>query len=141
MKSRYAAVLFILFLLFGCSAQEVERTNTNGPRNEIEQIINMDISHVDPATIRDGEYIGEFPFMERLLYQVRITVKSGKIVNIEVLQNGTENEYAKKGLGVVPCILQKQSPEVDVVTLSTVISKSLMKCVEKALNKGRKDEG
>ncbi len=140
MKSQHALIFFILFLLFGCSAQEIERTNTDNPRNEIEQIINMDISHVDPATVRDGDYIGEFPFMERLLYQVRVTVKSGKIVNIEVLQNGTENEYAKKGLGVIPYILQKQSPAVDVVTGSSVTSKSLMKCVEKALNKGRQDE-
>ncbi|MBN2029956.1 FMN-binding protein [bacterium] len=141
MKSQYTIIFFILLWFLGCSTHEVERSNADNPRHEIEQIINMDISHVDPATVRDGEYIGEFPFMERLLYQVRVTVKSGKIVNIEVLQNGTENEYAKKGLGVVPRILQKQSPEVDVVTGSTVTSKSLMKCVEEALNKGRKGEG
>ena len=53
-----------------------------------------------------------------------------------MLQNGTENKYAKKALEVVPLMMKKQSPKVDVVTGATVTSKALMKCVEKALNKG-----
>ena len=97
----------------------------------------MDISHVDPATVSDGEYTGQFPFRERLLYKVKVTVKSGKITDIEVLENGTENEYAHKALGVVPRMVEKQSPDVDVVSGATVTSKALMKCVEKALKKAK----
>jgi uncharacterized protein with FMN-binding domain len=137
MKSKYAFILFIIFLLFGSSAYSEERVKNMSISNEIEQIKSMDISYVDPATIPDGEYIGEFPFRKRYLYRVKVTVKSGRIADIEVLENGTENEYAEKGLGVIPRILREQSPKVDAVSGATVTSKSLMKCVEKALKKVR----
>jgi len=97
----------------------------------------MDISYVDPATIPDGEYTGEFPFRQRYLYRVQVTVQSGRIVDIAVLENGTGNAYAEKGLGVIPRILREQSPDVDAVSGATVTSKALMKCVEKALKKAR----
>ena len=98
----------------------------------------MEPTFIDPATIPDGEYTGEFPFRQRYLYRVKVTVKSGSIADIEVLENGTENEYAEKGLGVIPRILREQSPKVDAVSGATVTSKSLMKCVEKALKKAVK---
>jgi uncharacterized protein with FMN-binding domain len=137
MKSKYAVILFIIFLLFGSSTYSEERVKNMSISNEIEQIKSMDISYVDPATVPDGEYIGEFPFRKRYLYRVKVTVKSGRIADIEVLENGTENEYAEKGLGVIPRILREQSPEVDAVSGATVASKALMKCVEKALKKAR----
>jgi uncharacterized protein with FMN-binding domain len=86
----------------------------------------MAISHVDPATVPDGAYIGEFPFRQKYLYKVRVTVKSGRIENIEVLENGTENEYVQKGLRVIPRMLKEQSPEVDAVSGATVTSKALI---------------
>jgi uncharacterized protein with FMN-binding domain len=137
MKSKYAIIVFMVFLLFGCSTDEVQGGSTMTISEEVEQIKSMDISHVDPATVPDGAYIGEFPFRQRYLYRVKVTVKSGRIADIEVLENGTENEYAEKGLGVIPRILREQSPEVDAVSGATVASKALMKCVEKALKKAR----
>ena len=137
MKSKYAVIVFILFLLFGCSTDEPERVKNMSMSNEIEQIKSMDISPVDAANVPDGEYIGEFPFRQRYLYRVKVTVKSGRIADIEVLENGTENEYAEKGLGVIPRMLREQSPEVDAVSGATVTSKALMKCVQKALEKAR----
>ena len=137
MKSKYALIIFIVFLLLGCSTDEVQGGSTLSISDEVEQIKSMDISHVDPATVPDGEYTGEFPFRQRYLYRVNVTVKSGKISNIQVLQNGTENEHAKKGLGVIPRILQEQSPDVDAISGATVTSKALMKCVEKALKNAK----
>jgi uncharacterized protein with FMN-binding domain len=137
MKSKYTVIVFIILLLFGYSTDEVQGGNTMSISEEVKQIKSMDISHVDPATVPDGEYTGEFPFRQRYLYRVKVTVKSGRIADIEVLENGTENEYAEKGLGVIPRILGAQSPEVDAVSGATVTSKALMKCVEKALKKGR----
>jgi uncharacterized protein with FMN-binding domain len=137
MKSKYAIIVFIVSLLFGCFTDEVQGGNTMSISEEVEQIKSMDISYVDPATVPDGEYIGEFPFRQRYLYRVKVTVRSGRIADIEVLENGTENEHAEKGLGVIPRILRKQSPEVDAVSGATVTSKALMKCVEKALKKAR----
>jgi uncharacterized protein with FMN-binding domain len=137
MKSNYAVILCIILLLLGCSTDEGERVKNMSISDEVEQIKRMEISHVDPATVPDGEYTGEFPFRQRYLYRVKVTVKSGRIADIEVLENGTENEYAEKGLGVIPRIQREQSPEVDAVSGATVTSKALMKCVEKALKKAR----
>ena len=137
MKSKYALTVFVLFLLFGWFTDEVQGKDTMSISDEVEQIKSMDISHVDPATVPEGEYTGEFPFRQRYLYRVKVTVESGRIAAIEVLENGTENEYAEKGLGVIPRMLREQSPEVDAVSGATVTSKALMKCVEKALKKGQ----
>jgi len=137
MKSKYALTVFVLFLLFGWFADEVQGKDTMSISDEVEQIKSMDISHVDPATVPEGEYTGEFPFRQRYLYRVKVTVESGRIAAIAVLENGTENEYAEKGLGVIPRMLREQSPEVDAVSGATVTSKALMKCVEKALKKGQ----
>lgn len=133
MKSRYALIVSILFLFAFFSTGQANQEKNLSVSEEVEQIKNMDISHVDPATVTDGTYVGEFPFRQKYMYRVRVTVKSGRIENIEVLENGTENEYAQKGLGVIPRMLEKQSPQADAVTGATVTSKALMKCVEKAL--------
>ena len=137
MKGKYAATSLIMVLLFGCFTAEAEQEKHISISQEVEQIKNMEISHVDPATVPDGEYTGEFPFRQRYLYRVKVMVKSAKIVDIEVLENGTGNEYAEKGLGVIPRILQEQSPQVDALSGATVSSKALIKCVEKALAKAR----
>jgi uncharacterized protein with FMN-binding domain len=137
MKSNSAVIACIMFLFLGCSISEAEQVKHMSISDEVEQIKSMDISYVDPATVPDGEYTGEFPFRQKYLYRVKVTVKSGKIADIEVLENGTENEYAEKGLGVIPRILREQSPKVDAVSGATVTSKALMKCVEKALKKAR----
>ena len=138
MKSHAAVIVCIMFLFLGCSTGEAKQVKHMSISDEVEQIKSMDISYVDPATVPDGEYNGEFPFRQRYLYRVKVTVKSGKIADIEVLENGTENEYAEKGLGVITRILREQSPKVDAVSGATVTSKSLMKCVEKALKKAVK---
>ncbi|MBN1931887.1 MAG: FMN-binding protein [Desulfobacterales bacterium] len=138
MQSKFIVILLSIFLLFGCSTTaESGRSRNVNISDEIEKIKSMDISYVDPATVSDGEYIGEFPFRQKYLYQVRVTVESGRITDIEVLENGTGNEYAEKGLGVIQRILEDQSPDVDAVSGATVTSKALMKCVEKALKKAR----
>jgi len=138
MKSNAAVIVCIMFLFLGCSTGEAEQVKHMSISDEVEHIKSMNIAYVDPATVPDGEYTGEFPFRQRYLYRVKVTVKSGKIVDIEVLENGTENEYAEKGLGVIPRILREQSPKVDAVSGATVTSKALMKCVEKALKKAVK---
>jgi len=100
-----------------------ENTKKVSIHEEVERIKSMDISHVDPETVPDGKYAGEFPFTDRYLYRVRVTVKGGRMADIEVLENGTGNEYAEKGLGVIQRILKEQSPDVDAVTGATVTSR------------------
>lgn len=135
MKFKYAVMAFTIFMLCGFSSAWAGQEKNMSLSEEVKYIKNMDITHIDPSTVPDGEYTGEFPFRQKYLYRVKVTVKSGKIDNIQVLENGTENEYAEKGVGVVPRMLKKQSLEVDAVSGATVSSKALMKCVEKALKK------
>jgi len=71
------------------------------------------------------------------MYRVKVTAEFGEIKNIQVLDNGTGNKYAQKGLGVIPRMLKKQSPKVEAVTGATVTSKALMKCVKKALTQNK----
>ena len=138
MPSRITVIVLGMLLLIGCTTSgATERTGRVNVHEEVERIKGMEISHVDPATVPDGEYFGESPFTERYLYRVKVTVKGGRMVDIDVLEDGTGNEYAEKGLGVIERILKEQSPDVDVVTGATVTSKSLMKCVERALKGGR----
>ena len=92
MKTKYAAIVLIPLFLFGCSTS---RAGNMSLSEEIQYIKTMPISHIDPNTVPDGEYIGEFPFRQKHLYQVEVTITSGKIANIQVLQNGTENKHAK----------------------------------------------
>jgi len=137
MKLTYAPIVCIACVLFSFSIGEAKETKNLSVSEEVEQIKNMAIAHVDLATVPDGAYTGEFPFRQKYMYRVRVTVKSGRIENIEVLENGTENEYAQKGLGVIPRMLKEQSPEVDAVSGATVSSKALMKSVERALKEAR----
>ena len=55
MKSKYAVILVIIFLLFGFSADGDERVKHMSISDEVEYIKGMDIAYVDPATVPDGE--------------------------------------------------------------------------------------
>jgi len=123
---KFAVLLFSGLFVLACFCQGSVQAS------DVERIKNMEISDVDLSSVPDGEYIGEVPFRQ-YMYRVKVTVESAKIKNIEVLENGTCNQYAEKGLGVVPRMLEKQSPKVDAVTGATVTSKALMKAVERAL--------
>jgi len=136
MRRGNGALLLVVLLLLGCHSKEEKQSDGITVHERVNQIINMEISDVDPSSVPDGNYTGEVPFM-RHLYRVKVTVESGRIEKIDVLENGTENEYARKGLGVIPRMIKEQSPRVDAVTGATVTSRALMKCVEKALKKSR----
>jgi len=133
MKTHLVILLAVWGLIAGCSGKKEEKPAPAGISEEIRHILNMDIAHIDLSGISDGTYTGSFPFGDTYMYRVSVTVDSGIITGIEVLENGTENEYAEKGLGVIPRIIDKQTPNVDAVSGATVTSKALMKCVEKAL--------
>ena len=135
------SVLFV-FACLGFLKIHADELGTSGQaehkniHDEVKRMIDLTISDIDPASVADGTYIGEVPFM-RYIYRVQVTVKSGKIEDIEVLDNGTGNKYAERALQVIPRMLKKQSPKVDAVTGATVTSKALMRCVEKALNQSK----
>ncbi|MBN2542600.1 FMN-binding protein [bacterium] len=125
-------IFFVLLFFIGCKKEVADGENVDSSYG-IEQLKNMEIADVDPSSVQDGEYTGKVVFRNKHLYHVEVTVKSGRIEDIHVVENGTGNKYAGKGLGVIPRIIEKQSPKVEAVSGATVTSKALMKCVEKAL--------
>ena len=109
-----AAVLFL-----GCASREMMRVRQM-------EIQNVDINHLD-----DGGYIGSFSY-GNFEYIVKTIINARKITNVEILQN-RDTKHAKMAEGVIPEIVEHQTPNVDVVSGATTTSKALMKAVENSL--------
>ncbi|HWQ78570.1 MAG TPA: FMN-binding protein [Anaerovoracaceae bacterium] len=93
----------------------------------------LTIENIDPKDIKDGTYTGSFD--ARVISAVtRVTVKDGKITNIELLEH--KNGRGKPAEAIVDKILEEQSLDVDAVSGATNSSKTILKAVENALNNG-----
>jgi uncharacterized protein with FMN-binding domain len=98
----------------------------------------MQISHVEPAFIRDGVYRGIISDGS-FTYEVDVTVKGKTIVAVTALSNRTST-YARYAEGVFGRVLNNQSPSVDAITRATTSSKMLLKAVENALSRAPRIE-
>ena len=92
----------------------------------------MEISHVEPAFIRDGVYRGTASDGS-FTYEVDVTVKGKTIVEVTAVSNRA-TPYARYAEGVFSRVLNNQSPAVDAITRATTSSKMLLKAVENALS-------
>jgi uncharacterized protein with FMN-binding domain len=92
----------------------------------------MQISHVEPAFIRDGVYRGAASDGS-FTYEVDVTVKGKTVVAVTAVSNRT-SPYARYAEGVFGRVLNNQSPAVDAITRATTSSKMLLKAVENALS-------
>jgi uncharacterized protein with FMN-binding domain len=92
----------------------------------------MTIADVSPAAIPDGAYPGEFTCL-KFNYRVSVKVDSGRISDVAIIEN-LKNEYAFRAESVALRIVDRQTPNVDVVASATTTSKALMKAVENALS-------
>lgn len=93
---------------------------------------------------KDGTYEGKFE-TEKGATEVKVTVKDGKIYNIEIVKpdarfaiedNWPEHIVAREQ--IPQRIIAAQSTKVDAVAKATGTSNSLMKAVEDALSKAKK---
>lgn len=112
-------LIILLVSLSGCGSQEKTRVRQ------------MKIQDVDLSNVRDGEYVGSFSY-GGFDYRVKTTINGHKITNIEILHN-RNTKHAKRAEGVVPEMLEKQTPNVDAISGATTTSKALMKAVENSL--------
>ena len=92
----------------------------------------LEISHVEPAFIRDGVYRGAASDGS-FTYEVDVTVKEKTIVEVTAVSNRT-TPYARYAEGVFSRVLNNQSPAVDAITRATTSSKMLLKAIENALS-------
>ena len=99
------------------------------------------IRNVDLSKIPDGSYKGSYKFApnDRSVYHVITTIKHHKIVNIELqFDQRIRSRFTTMAKAVFDRIINKQTPNVDVVTGATRTSKEYMKAVENSLSHGKK---
>ena len=99
----------------------------------------IEISHVEPAFIPDGVYLG-VASDGSFTYEVEVTVKEKTIVKVTAASNRT-GPYARYAEGVFTRVMNNQSPAVDAITRATITSKMLLKAVENALSGAEKKGG
>lgn len=105
-------------ILAGCSAEQ-------------SAIRKLSIGSPDVSAIADGSYEGRFAY-GGFEYAVLVRMAAGRIEAIDIIANRATT-HAKSAEGVIPRILERQTPKVDAVSGSTTTSKALMKAAENAL--------
>ncbi|MPM07395.1 hypothetical protein SDC9_53701 [bioreactor metagenome] len=111
-------------------------------RNELK---NMVIDNVDFSKLKDGTYIGEYNGTKDSFRnaKVQVTVKSGKVTDIEVTGGALAGDKQTTKIGetytikdLFDRVIKAQSLQVDVITSATLTSKAHLKAVENALEEG-----
>ena len=98
--------------------------------NYQKKVSSIEISAIDSSQIADGDYVGEYD-VEFIYAKVDVTVKNGKIQNIDILEH--RNERGKRAESIAEDILKEQKVNVDAVSGATNSSRVIEKAVENAL--------
>lgn len=106
---------------------------------EHREAINLPIAVVKFNQLNDGTYIGEY---EGGMYkwrtsEVKVTVSSGKVTDIELLKN-IENRPPEFTNKLFDRVITSQSLQVDAISGATLTSKAYLKSVENAVKKALK---
>lgn len=100
---------------------------------------NLPIAAIDFKNIGDGTYIGEYEggIKKWRTNKVQVTVSSGKVTGIEVLEQkyDLKPEFTDK---LYDRVIEAQSLQVDTISGATLTSKACLKSVENALLKAQK---
>lgn len=91
-------------------------------------------TEINMAAISDGVYIGEYD-VNFIYAKVEVTVKSRKIVSINLLEH--RHERGKTAETVINKIIDEQKIDVDAVSGATNSSIVIKKAVENALTRDR----
>lgn len=83
---------------------------------------------------KDGTYYGTGVGFNGTL-TVKVTIKNGKITNIDIVKTGDGDEYIAKAKGLLKSIYAKQNTNVDTVSGATYSSNGLIEAVSNALSK------
>lgn len=94
----------------------------------------VDIENVDLTTVQDGTYSGEYD-SGPVTAAVTVDVSGHKITAIKIDKH--ECALGKKAEKIIADIQTAQSLNVDVISGATVSSKTIIKAVEIALEKGQ----
>lgn len=132
----------------GGNGQNTPQPNVPGSDNDSQEIVNNpDLQKKDPDKIskmpekelKDGIYKGTGEGFGGDI-ELEITVKEGKIVQIEVIS--AENEtpaYFNKAKAILGDILDHQSDEVDTVSGATFSSEGILEALSEAMSEAEKN--
>ena len=146
------AVIYIVYLVFRAKKYEKQRVvsivcilavcaiyavlavfGIKASRNHIEE-------EVDPvledASYKDGTYEGSATGYSGKM-TVSVTIASGEITEINIVETGDDDEYLIDAKDVIPEIIEKQSLEVDSISGATHSSKGIIKAVGNALESAK----
>ncbi|MBT4036159.1 MAG: FMN-binding protein [Candidatus Marinimicrobia bacterium] len=98
---------------------------------DLESYRNMEIGNPDLTQVPDGIHRGSVSY-SGFEYAVAVKMNEAMIVGVGVIQN-RDSDYARFAEGIIPRVIEKQSPDVDGITGATTTSKCLMKAIEIAL--------
>lgn len=83
---------------------------------------------------KDGTYYGTGVGFNGNL-TVKVTIKNGKITNIDIVKTGDGDDYIAKAKGLLKSIYAKQNTNVDTVSGATYSSNGLIEAVSNAISK------
>ena len=90
---------------------------------------------IDMSKVEDGIYEGHSE-LGPVIVDVRVTVKSSEIIDIEILKH--QNGLGQAANAIVEDMVDKNTYDVDAVSGATVSSEIIMNAVNDALQKGLK---
>lgn len=128
-KKKWSVIIILLFVVIGSLVLINYLKQVNNYQSAVE---NLTYEDVDLSKIPNGEYIGECN-IQFIYAKVRVTVHSGKIRKIDILEH--KNERGAPAERITDKIIQEQKIDVEAISSATNSSKVIKKAVENALTK------
>jgi uncharacterized protein with FMN-binding domain len=93
------------------------------------------IPNLDISRVADGAYLGSYD-VEFIIAKVRVTVESGAITGIDIVEHG--NDRGKAAEAITADMIRQQRVNVDTVSSATNSSKVIQMAVYNALSRGKR---
>lgn len=111
---------------------EIGNNNSTSNSEKVKSVLPLTLS--SNQKYKDGTYYGTGVGFNGNL-TVKVTIKNGKITNIDIVKTGDGDEYIAKAKGLLKSIYAKQNTNVDTVSGATYSSNGLIEAVSNALSK------
>ena len=95
----------------------------------MKEIKNLRIENPDVSQIQDGVYEGSYK-KTRWNYGVKVTVKGGRIADVEVTHKPDDGDFTSKA---AEKIVEAQTVQIDTVSGASINTRAFQKAVETAL--------
>lgn len=110
----------------GSAAEESEENNSDSETIDSSQIT------FSGAELKDGTYEGSAEGYKSTI-TVSVTVASGKVTNIEVVEENDTPDFFERAKNIIDTVLNQQSMDVDTVSGATYSSRGILQAVADAL--------